>query len=240
MELEVNDTNFAPGDVEESTLRLIRDLTERGELTFGMHSPGAVNFSDPDPAVREDSVSKVEESLRWAADLGVRVVVVHPGRVVGVFTPEKLALAVDQNVEAIGRCAELAGELGLSLSVENLCHEEGSVNPNIDRFFAMCDRIGLSKIGVTLDTNHAGLVDGLERTIAVVGPYVNYVHFSSNKGERSDHCTPQEGVMDFYASADFFKAFEGMVIIELNERGEESAHAILQTRSYLQELLVNT
>jgi sugar phosphate isomerase/epimerase len=81
------------------------------------------------------------------------------------------------------------------------------------------------------------LVDGLEKSEAVVGPYVSHVHFSSNKGQRSDHCTPQEGVMDFKPVASFLQKVPGLLVIELNERGGQSASAVLQTRDFLLDLL---
>jgi sugar phosphate isomerase/epimerase len=130
-----------------------------------------------------------------------------------------------------------AKELGVIASVENLCHEKGTVTPDIESFLVMCKEIDLSVIGMTLDTNHAGLVDGLEKTVSVIGPYVNAIHFSSNKGQKSDHCPPQEGVIDFYTIAGFLKAFNGLTIIELNEIGKESAGAVLRTREYLIHLI---
>ena len=80
-------------------------------------------------------------------------------------------------------------------------------------------------------------VDGLEKTISVIGDYVNHIHFSSNKGNKSDHCEPEVGVIDFYQAAGFFMKFNGLTIIELNPIiGEENEGPILRTRNYLQKL----
>ena len=237
MELVLNSTNFDPPKVKASTLQQIKELSRSGRIHFGLHGPENINFSDPRAEVREDWVRKMEEALRFSATLGVKSVVVHPGRIVGEGTPEKCQEALSQNVSGIKRCALRAKELGVIASVENLCHEKGTVNPNIDSFLSMCRHIDLSLIGVTFDTNHAGLVDGLEKTVSVIGPYVNAIHFSSNKGQKSDHCPPQEGVMDFHTIAGFLKAFDGLTIIELNEIGNESGDAILRTREYLVRLL---
>lgn len=237
LELEVNDTNFNAASVKSPTLEWIKKLGTQKDIYFSMHSPGSINFSDPDPEKRADAEVKVTASIHWAAELGVKTIVVHPGRVIGDFTQESWKLALNQNITAIKSCAQLADLLGVTVSVENLCHEKGSVNPNISKFFEMCTRIGLSHIKITLDTNHAGLVDGLAESVKVIGPYVNHIHFSSNKGTKSDHCEPQVGVIDFYSIADFLKNFKGMIIIELNESGEDSAEAILRTREYLVKLL---
>jgi sugar phosphate isomerase/epimerase len=236
-EIEINATNFDPARVPPSTLQSIRDLSGSGRVRFSVHSPGNVNFSDPDPSIRARSEQDVLGALELASQLGAETVVVHPGRVAGEFSPEAWQDAVECNISALKRCAARAGALGVSLSVENLCHEKGSVNPNIDHFFEMCRAIGLSSIGITLDTNHAGLVDGLHRSVEVVGPYVNHVHFSSNKGVKSDHCEPAAGVMEFQGERSFFKELPGLNIIELNEAGDESAGALLRTQAYLEDLI---
>lgn len=236
MELAVNSINFDPPKVKASTLQQIRELGDSGRIHFGLHGP-EVNFSDPRAERREESIRKMEEAFLFSSTLGIKTVVVHPGRVIGEVTPEKYREALSQNVTGIRQCAMRAKTLGVIASVENLCHEKGTVNPDIDSFLGMCKLIDLSLIGITFDTNHAGLIDGLEKTVSVIGPYVNAIHFSSNKGQRSDHCPPQEGVIDFYTIAGFLKAFNGLTIIELNEIGKESADAILRTREYLIHLL---
>lgn len=237
MELELNSTNFNPATAASSTLGRIRDLAMNGTVEFGLHSPGDVNFSDPDESRRRAAKVRVEESLRFAGSLGVTHVVVHPGRVVGEWSEVLWRVALEQNVTALRECADVAREAGVQLCVENLCHERQSVNPDIQSLLGMCIQIGMARVRIALDTNHAGLVDGLEKSVAVVGPYVSHVHFSSNKGQRSDHCTPQEGVMDFKPVASFLQIVPGLLIIELNERGEQSANAVLQTRDFLLDLL---
>jgi sugar phosphate isomerase/epimerase len=237
LELALNSTNVDPSKIEPSTLEQIRGLSHSGRIHLGLHGPENINFSDPRAEVREEWIRKMEEALRFASTLGVKSVVVHPGRILGEVTLEKHREALSQNVSGIKRCALRAKELGVTASVENLCHEQGTVNPDIDSFLSMCKRIDLSLIGITFDTNHAGLVDGLEKTVSVIGRYVNAIHFSSNKGQKSDHCPPQEGVIDFYAIEDFLRMFQGLTIIELNEIGEESGDAILRTRDYLVHLL---
>jgi sugar phosphate isomerase/epimerase len=236
-EIEVNSTNFDPEVVSSGTLDWIQSLSTSGTVKFSVHSPGNINFSDPDSRNREDSERSVIAALELASRLHVATVVVHPGRVVGDFSAPHWQTAIDQNVSAIRRCAQRARELGVKVSVENLCHEKGSVNPKIADFLDMCRVIDLSLIGITLDTNHAALVDGLDDTIRVIGEYVNHIHFSSNKGVRSDHCEPAAGVIDFHAVGGFFRQFSGLNIIELNESGSDSGPAVLRTRAFLEQLL---
>ena len=233
----INSTNFNPPTVKASTFEWIKKISASGKIRFTLHGPGDINFSDALAERREDSIRRVEEAIHLSSILGIETVGIHPGRLMGEVTPEKLKEAISQNVSGIRRCALKAKELGVIVSVENLCHEKGTVNPDIDHFMAMCKEIDLSLIGMTLDTNHAGLVDGIEKTVSVMGPYVNEIQFSSNKGQKSDHCEPSQGVIDFYTVQGFFKKYNGITIIELNETKEESAGAVLRTREYLLNLL---
>ena len=233
MELAIGHSNFIPEELKASTLTLIKN----SGISFSIHSPWKViNFSDPAPERREISIKKVEDSIMVASKLGARIVVVHPGNVNGEVTPEKLDVAVEQNVSAIKQCALMAKELGITISVENLCHQKKSVTPNIISFLSMCKKIGLSIIGVTLDTNHAALADGIAQTVSIIGEHVDHIHFSSNKGKKSDHCEPDIGVIDFHQIGGFLKKFNGLTIIELHEIGKESAGAILRSREYLLSL----
>jgi len=237
VELEVNESNFDPTRTEPSLLEWIGGIAAAGSLRLGVHSPGNVNFSDLRAVHRATGEALVMDSIRLAAQLGAKTVVVHPGRVVGEDGPQKVRESWEQNVSAIRRCAELARQEGVVVSVENLCHESNSVNPEIASFLAMCQEIGLQLIGLTLDTNHAALVDGLAESTSVIGPYVDTIHFSSNRGQKSDHCEPDEGVIDFSTITEFLRGFDGTTIIELNETGVESAAALLRTRAYLEHLL---
>lgn len=233
MELVVNDTNFDIRNVNDLTIALIQDISSSGIISFGLHSPEDGNFSDPIIEKRASYEIQVTKSIKFAARLGAKFVVVHPGIVPYEFTKENLDFALEQNISAIQRCALTARELDVKVCIENLCHISGSVTPNIVGFMNMCEAIGLSLIGIALDTNHAGLVDGIEKSVSIVGDYVEYIHFSSNKGYKSDHCEPDVGVIDFFTIADFLRKFTGQLIIELNELGSESMNAILRTRDYL-------
>jgi len=236
MELALSHGNSSPEKLKASTSALIKNS---GRISFSLHSPEDINFSDPIAEKRENSIGKVEDSITLALKLGIRTVVVHPGRIIGEVTPGKLNVTVEQNVSAIRRCALMAKKLGITVSVENLCHQKGAVTPNISSFLSMCKKIGLSNIGITLDTNHADLVDGIAQTVSIIGEYIDHIHFSSNKGKKSDHCEPDIGVIDFHQIEEFLKKFNGLTIIELKETGDESTGAILRSREYLLTKLSN-
>lgn len=240
LELELNETNFNPDRVETGLLPRLRQLASSRALRLGIHSPGEANLSDASSDRRQEALARIGESVRLAAELGAETVVVHPGRVPIGSTSDGRKQAWEQNVHAIRELAMLTRGLGTSISVENLCHEKHNVAPDIHAFRLLCQEVGEELIGVTLDTNHAALVDGLEASLGAMDDIVNYIHFSSNKGTRSDHCEPAAGVVDFRPMSGFLSDFGGPVMIELNPVGEGSAAAVLRTREYIEGLVASS
>ena len=241
MELNVDQTTFNPEIVADTSVKWIRGISESGQVGFSMHGPEDVNLSDPTAKGREEAIRKVEAALRLAAELKIATVVVHPGKASVDLGPEELAEARKQTVSALKRCAQTAGPLGVKVSVENLCHVKGTVAPDIDSFRAMFEEVDLSGIGVTLDTGHS-FVDGLEKTVSVIGKYVHHIHLDDNSGQRSEHLELGRGNIDFRAIAGYLSKFEGNLNIELkrthsDNTKEQDAAPVLRSRDYLLQLL---
>jgi sugar phosphate isomerase/epimerase len=237
MELNTNTQNFDLRTVKEPVLARIRRMADSGQVRFSLHPSDGVNFADPTPEGRRRSLDKTEEALRVAAGIGVAIVPIHPGQVSRDATPGQVEEGLSHTVAAIRRCAATARELGVGLSVENLCHVKGTVAPDIRGFMTMCETIGLSLIGMTLDTGHAALVDGLEQTVAAIGRHVNHIHLDDSSLLRSDHLELGTGKIDFPAIAEYLRTFDGMLNIELKVRGEDYGGPILRSREYLLRLL---
>ncbi len=241
MELNVDETTFNPEIMTDTAKKMIREISESGEVRFSIHGPEDVNFSDSTDEGRREAIRRVEAALRLAAELKIATVVVHPGKVAVDFGNGGIVGVGAQTIAGIKRCTETARSLGVTVSVENLCHEKGTVAPNIKRFLEMCEQVGLSKIGVTLDTGHS-FVDGLENTVSVIGEYVDHIHIDDNSGQRSEHLELGRGNIDFQAIAEYLRRFEGIINIELkrtknDNTKEEDGAPILRSRDYILRLL---
>jgi sugar phosphate isomerase/epimerase len=241
MELNVDRSTFNTEIVTHRTRKWIREIGESGEVRFSMHGPEDVNFSDYSAEGRQEAIRQTEAALSLAAELSISTVVVHPGNVPAETAAEGAAEARRQTVSAIRRCAETAGRLGVTVSVENLCHVRGTVAPRIESFWQMCQEIDFAAIGVTLDTGHS-FVDGLERTVSVIGEHVDHIHIDDNSGQRSEHLELGRGNIDFQAIAGYLRSFDGIINIELKRTNidntpEQDAAPVLRSREYLLRLL---
>jgi sugar phosphate isomerase/epimerase len=241
MELNINQSNFNPEILTDTTKEWIRSISESGAVIFSMHGPEDINFSAATDESREEAMRSVEAVFRLASELNIATVVVHPGQVPGDRGPQGLVEARKRTVTALKRCVENARSLGVTVSVENLCHLEGTVAPDIGSFFEMCREVDISSIGVALDTGHC-FVDGLERTLSVIGEYVNYIHINDNFGKISNHLELGRGNIDFLSIAEYLRKSEGIINIELMRTAidntmKEDGAAVLRSRDYLLRLL---
>jgi sugar phosphate isomerase/epimerase len=239
IEIAVDLKNFKLNSLDKMIFNRIKKLNTDNILNISFHSPEEVNLGAVDLEKRNNDIKVLYNTVDLAYKLGIEIIVIHPGHYEDKDIKSDLKIIIDYNIKVITELALYARKLNITLYVENLCHEKGSINKNIKHFYEMCKKIGLNLISLTLDTNHADLIDGLNESIAVIGNDVGHIHFCSNKGVVSDHCIPQDGVIDFYSSKAFFKNFTGVTIIELNASGdmENCKKNINLTREFLFSLI---
>jgi len=80
---------LSPGDPGQD--RALRDHVAAAGLPLFVHAPYLINVGSPDPLTRERSVASLRHSLRRAAEIGARGVVVHTGSAVGADRDTALA-----------------------------------------------------------------------------------------------------------------------------------------------------
>ncbi len=235
IEIVVDEKNFKLNDFDIVLIDKVKKIKSDKILDFSFHSPESINLGSLNSKKREKDLKALYDTVDLANKIGITKIVVHPGHYESADIGSDINILVDYNIKAIKELALYAKKCNVVLYVENLCHEKGTINKNITHFYNMCKNIGFDLISLTLDTNHAGLIDGLSKSIAVIGKNVGHIHFSSNKGVVSDHCIPQVGVIDFFISKDFFNNFSDSIIIELNPVRdiENCKKNILLTRDYL-------
>lgn len=241
MELNVNRTNFNYELLNHSTLRLLQRINQSGKVRLSMHAPTDMNFAAQEPEIRRDTIERTIQAIRLAADIGIEIIVLHPGQHALNISDMEHENALNRSISGIQECAIYAGDLGVNVSVENLCHVPGTVAPDIDSFMDMCEKIGLDLVGITLDTGHS-FIDGLEHTVSVVREYVNHIHIDDNSGSKSEHLELGRGKLPFYSIAKFLREFrKGNINIELKPKLEskdftKNGLPVLRSRAYLQAL----
>jgi len=171
-------------------------LDELGASMPQAHCHLMADVADPDEARRAADIARVEREMSICAKLGVRDVVLHPGRGTGAPEGEEQGALKAMNAEAFGRLGGLAEELGLRIGIENMVRSFGATAPDLLGLIEAAG--GGDALGVTLDTSHAHL-QGLDIPAAIreLGARLICTHISDNDGSGDQHRTPGTGTIDW-------------------------------------------
>ncbi len=145
-----------PPKAHYTIVRQQKDVLLRalGQSNLGLvcHLPTFVSTADLTESLRAASLNEVIKSLELAAELGSLKAVLHPGVIsgMGVFAMDEARQYALKSLEVI---TETAGQLGLTLCIENMFPRSNSlVNP--EDFVGIFERFPGLKM--TLDTAKEG------------------------------------------------------------------------------------
>ena len=184
---------------------------------------GYCDFAQTSQAAIEAEIELILSSCRIAAKMGLKMVrafVANPkpetGKSYDDFHP--------QIVTAFKTVAQEAGQLGITLGLENHGHLIND-GPMLAR---LVEDIGASNIGITLDTgNFCGVGHSLEqhrRDVAAVLPYVVNVHIKDGvwQGDKFEFVTAGEGVLNLAETMDALskQGYQGAVCSEYEGAGD--------------------
>jgi sugar phosphate isomerase/epimerase len=179
------------GSLDLARLRPVQELLLEANLDYTVHAPLEVNLMDlTTPGIQR---GVLEASLRFASCIGAGVVVCHAGQRVGtrdVRYSLREQLATERS--ALREAGDLAGELGITIAVENYYPELPIVRGAIYDYSVWPSELAYQvsavdhpAIGICLDVGHAALAanffgfDYLDEC-AIVAPLVRHVHLHDN------------------------------------------------------------
>jgi len=190
------------------------------------HALLQADVADPDPDRRGQDIDRLAHHIRLAAQLGVQVVVMHPGGRQAATTCAERDRVKALNVEAFRRLGDVAGEHGVQIGLENLMRRGASTPYDMLDLLAAIDH---PAIGITLDTSHANVV-GLElpTVIREFGPYLIATHISDNDGSGDQHLVPGNGNIDWAPVMEALGAasYDGLFNLEIP--GERHRNLVLR------------
>jgi len=182
--------------IREHAARLVKSL-QRYHMGLVCHLPSFLSIADLTKSIRDASVKEMTDSLVVASEVGAIKVVVHPWYITGLG-----ALVADQakqyGLEGMEAIVEKADELGLTLCLENMFQEAGSlVDP--DDFVEVLERFPTLKL--TLDVGHAHIGRNRKyRSLEFIEKFsdrICHIHASDNSGKEDSHLPIGAGNIDF-------------------------------------------
>ena len=191
--MEVSVGNLA--DAEKADYAAIKRYAEKyGVELWSFHLPFCpfeiIDFASLDEKIRRNTVKMGKKYVRIAADLGVKVMVVHPSGEPNL--PENRQNQLALAGEALSELADFAAEYGITVAVEDLPRTcLGNCSADIAALLAAND-----KLRVCFDTNHL-LGENNVDFVHAVGDKIVTLHVSDYDFHNERHWLPGEGKVDW-------------------------------------------
>ena len=200
--IEANDT-VVEGRDEAAISDLGRSAVAHGAPFTSYHLPftkdiDVAAFYETD---RLRAVRSLSDAMRQAALLGAGTVILHPTTNSNDVRVEGAERYLDRLATSIEPLAQLAGELGLTIAVENMMNTaRRCFFSQPEHIEAFRERVEHERVGFCLDTGHALISLGdarqLEMADAMRGRLVA-LHLQDTPGDRDIHIAPGHGRVDF-------------------------------------------
>ncbi len=183
-------------DDEEHRLKAIRDAAERAGVDILQMHGYLFNLCGENAA---EGVARAHRSLRRAAALGVKWVVLHPGSGVGFGAdPEARKETRQQNLTAFRSFLETAEEVGTGIAIENMIGGRPRFGATVDDLLWLVNELNSERVGICWDTGHAHL-SGLDqgKSLRAIGRHLVALHIADNDGASDKHWAPLRGNVDW-------------------------------------------
>ncbi len=150
-----------------------------------------LSFTDPDAAVRERAVARIESHVELAHEFGALVILgLIRGRMQQNVTPE---MARGWLIDSLRRVARVARAQNVRLAVEPINRYETDLINSVAEANELIDAVGATNIGILFDTFHANIEEpNMEASLRACSARLFHVHVAdSNRG------APGTGHTDF-------------------------------------------
>lgn len=195
----------APGPRETAKIRTALERCDIDAAT--LHTPlTGVNIASPNAGLREDSVRRIAESIRFAADIGARTAIVHPTGKPGPdepqYTLETTGATMEIAFDSVGSLVKIAQEAGIRIALENLSGAGLVCRPleSMQELRAFICAFPAEEVGLCLDTGHAR-ISGLDPAgqARIGSDRLWALHIQDVDGVKDRHWVPGQGIIDWTA-----------------------------------------
>ncbi len=179
------------GSLDTNRLRAVGELLLEAELAYTVHAPLEVNLMDLTSHGLQRDV--LDASLRFANGIGAEVVVCHAGQRVGARDARySMADQLSAERSALREAGDLAGELGVTIAVENYYPEQPILRGAVydysvwpSQLAEQISTVDHPAVGICLDVGHAALAAGFFgfdfiEECGAMAPLVRHVHLHDN------------------------------------------------------------
>lgn len=190
----------------------IRQIMAQHDLAYSMHAPIAINLMDEKHADIMQRAAMV--SMELAAEIGAKVVVLHPGRVPPQDWVDRATSLYAFEIDQLGPVADRAAELGVRIAYENIspnprviAGQETSYSLDPRLLAEQLARLDHASVMACLDISHAQQGAGLwgfdmVSACVALGPWIGHIHYSDSTGLPATFPTGSRNEQHFFGVGD--------------------------------------
>lgn len=191
---------------------MLREIMARFDLAYSMHAPIAINLMDEAHADILQRAAMV--SMELAAEIGAKVVVIHPGRVPPKDWVDRRAALYQFELDQLGPVADRAAELGVRIAYENIspnprviAGQETSYSLDPALLAEQLERLSHDAVMACLDISHAQQGAGLWgfdmiAACTALAPWIGHIHYSDSTGIPATFPTGSRNEQHFFGTGD--------------------------------------
>jgi len=199
-------------DIEEQLEAISEALARTGLELHSIHAPCGddLDWASADEEVCGLAQGMMGSVIEWSAELGARVLALHPGQVGERETDAAYVQRLANNIAPLVVTAETEW-ITLALENQPQPHEHTEAMAQVVRLAAS------ESLVVCLDTGHAHMIEGLATALQVGGDLIGHIHMHDNDGEHDQHLLPGQGSINWKDFAPFISpeaGFQGAVVLE--------------------------
>ena len=209
--------------------RVAGELADAG-LRVTMHGPySGVNPGSADESVRIHTMDVYEKAFEAARILKPVNIVLHAGYSEGRFKGGAEQWMA-QSMKTWPRFVSLAGNIGVTIAVENIFEKEPST------LKALVEAVASPSFRVCLDAGHLGVFSSVEfeEWFRALGPHIAEVHLHDNNSGADEHLPIGEGTIDFPLFFHLLSLYATGPVYTIEPHGEATTkRAIKAIKAYL-------
>jgi L-ribulose-5-phosphate 3-epimerase len=223
--VEIDDEGL--NTLNQRRVKRLKEVAKANNLDFVVHAPWAgINIAILSPVLRRAILKRLEKSIVYAAQLGCRLWLFHPG--------SKTALSHiypgkdwQQNLNSVRALLRVARREGVEIAIENVPEPFPFLMKGVDDFHRFYEELD-DDIGIVLDVAHAHLNGQIEDFMRQFHEKIDHMHVSDNDGANDLHLGIGYGSIDWENVAKTVKEAEysNLIILESTDHVRESLQAL--------------
>jgi sugar phosphate isomerase/epimerase len=243
--VEFNAPDIYLAEQSLTDLKWASDMSEKHELRYTHHFPPGALPASHVAATRERDFEELTREIFFAGELGVEVIVVHPGRLHvpgienGNESEEDRLVAMEYFIDWVKDAAPEAEVAGVVLGLENMHYNPGWVVRSHEDLAEIVDSVASPAVGITFDVGHAWGSGGVGAGFEILGDRIAHVQAHDARGKEGagnvndQHKEIGTGLIDWTTVGEFVKTRNFVVALETSARLSDREDAAIRSRDVL-------